>query len=95
MKMLELIATKIDIPTTGIETVSAEQVMAGALSVIYFVIGAFAVIVIILAGYTFITSSGDAAKISKARNAILYSVIGLVVVIMAFAITAFIYGKLD
>lgn len=71
----------------------ATEVLAIALNIFYFMMGALAVIIIILAGFTFMTSAGDPAKITKARNAILYSVIGLVVVMFAFAITQFVLGR--
>ncbi len=73
--------------------ISSEGVLNGVLSAIYFVVGAFAVVVIILAGYTFLMSAGDPAKVTKARNAILYAVIGLIVVIFAFVITQFAIGR--
>jgi hypothetical protein len=72
---------------------SADKILIGVLSAIYFVVGAFAVVVIILAGYTFLMSAGDPAKVTKARNAILYAVIGLIVVIFAFVITQFVIGR--
>jgi len=71
----------------------ATEVLAISLNLFYFVIGALAVIIIILSGFTFMTSAGDPAKITKARNATLYSVIGLVVVVSAFAITQFVLGR--
>lgn len=97
MKLLNLIATtttklsKSDIP--GLPTASADTILSSVLNIIYFVVGAFAVIVIILAGFTFLTANGDPAKITKARMAILYSAIGLIVVMLAFAITTFVTGR--
>ena len=54
------------------------------------VLGIVAVIVIIYGGFTYVTSSGDAAKLTKARNTIIYSVIGLIVSLLAFAIVNFV-----
>ena len=39
------------------------------------------------------TSSGDAGKIKKARDTILYAVIGLIVVALAFALVNFVTVK--
>jgi len=94
MKILEYIAIKMqkgDIK--NLPTDDAAAVLSGVLDVIYFVVGAFAVVVIILAGYTFVTANGDPAKITKARMAILYSAIGLIVVMFAFVITGFVLGR--
>lgn len=45
-----------------------------------------AVILIMYAGYQFVTSSGDKEKVDGARKRITYAIIGLVVIIFAFAI---------
>lgn len=52
--------------------------------------GVVSVIVIIISGIRFITSSGDPQSVTAARNTLLYAVIGLVVVIVAQALVAFI-----
>ena len=41
------------------------------------------------------TSAGDPDKVKNAKNAIMYAVIGLIVTLMAFAITNFIIGALE
>ena len=54
------------------------------------VIGFVAVVMIILGGVQYTTSSGDAAKVTKAKNTILYGIIGLVIALLAFAIVNFV-----
>lgn len=49
--------------------------------------GILALATIFLAGFSFITSEGDKAKIAQASSAITYGIIGLVVVVAAFLIT--------
>jgi len=77
----------------NIPTTSAEVVLNTALNSVYMVAGIVAVIVIIIAGYMYVTSQGDSAAVTKAKNAILYAVIGLVVIILAFSITWFVIGR--
>lgn len=60
------------------------------LNVVIAVLGFVAVAVIILGGFTYITSNGDASKLTKAKNTIIYGVIGLVVALLAFAIVNFV-----
>lgn len=55
-----------------------------------YVLAAVSVIVIIIAGIFYTTSGGDAALITKAKNTLLYAVIGLVVAIMAYAIVNYV-----
>lgn len=57
------------------------------------VIGIVAVIVMIIGGVQYMTSSGDPGKVKKAKDTILYGVIGLVVVILAAAIVNFVIAN--
>ncbi|MNL79813.1 hypothetical protein D3C87_2065000 [compost metagenome] len=52
-----------------------------------------AVIVIIIAGFIYTTSGGDAGAVKKAKNMVLYSVVGIVVIALAFVITQFVAGR--
>lgn len=58
------------------------------------VLGIVAVIMIIIGGVTYTTSNGDASKVQKAKNTILYGVIGLVVALLAFAIVNFVLSNI-
>ena len=57
------------------------------------VIGFVDVVMIIKGGVQYTTSSGDAAKVTKAKNTIMYGVVGLVIALLAFAIVNFILGN--
>jgi len=87
---IKIDADSVNIPNTG---ATASQILASGLNMIYVVAGIVAVIVIILAGYKYVTAAGDSAAISKAKNTILYAVVGLVVIILAFAVTWFVIGR--
>lgn len=60
------------------------------LNMAYAVAGIVAVGFIIYGGVTYATSVGDPSKIKKASQTLLYSIIGLVVVLLAAAITNFV-----
>ena len=78
-------STDIDIPK-----LTSEQVLQNGLNLAYFLAGTVAVIVIILGGIMYATSAGNSGGVTKAKNMILYSIVGLVVVIIAWAVTNFI-----
>lgn len=59
-------------------------------NVMLFLLGAIAVIMIIIGGIRYATSGGDASSTKAAKDTILYAVIGLVVAILAYAIVNFI-----
>lgn len=57
------------------------------------VLGMVAVIMIVIGGVRYTTSNGDSSAIKNAKDTILYSVVGLVVAIMSFAIVNFVVGR--
>lgn len=59
-------------------------------NVLLYVLGAIAVIMIIYGGIRYVTSGGDSSHVKAAKDTILYSVIGLVVAILAYAIVNFV-----
>ncbi|MBP5656687.1 Ig-like domain-containing protein [Candidatus Saccharibacteria bacterium] len=65
------------------------------LETVYLWLGIIAVIVIVIGGIRYMTSTGEAEKIKRAKSTITYSIIGLVVTLAAFAITEFVIGALD
>lgn len=56
--------------------------------------GIAAVIIMMIGGLMFITSSGDAAGVKNAKNTILYAFVGLIVIIAAQTIIIFIVNRL-
>lgn len=69
---------------------SADSLMSGILNTVYFWLGVVAVGFIIYGGFLYILSSGDPGKIRKAKDTLLYAIIGVVVVLIAFVITQFV-----
>ena len=68
---------------------TAENVVLNILKVVIAILGTVAVIFIIIGGVGYMTSSGDAGKVKKARDTILYAVIGLAICALSFAIVNF------
>ena len=87
--LAQLNATELNIPTNRADSGAFDN----ALDIVYFAAGVVAVISLIIGGYYYVLSNGDSGRITKAKNIILYSVIGLVIVALAFTITQFIIGR--
>jgi cytochrome bd-type quinol oxidase subunit 2 len=86
--------TTIEPEEIGIPRVDDPGQAAGdLLNATYVIAGIVCVIVIIVAGFMFMTASGDASLIKKAREMVVGAVIGLLVIILAFVITGFILGR--
>lgn len=72
---------------------SFEKIIGIIVNTLLYVLGAVAVLVIIIAGILYTTSGGDPALVTKAKNTLLYAVVGLVVVISAYAIVNFVLDR--
>lgn len=90
--ILTQLAQTISASDAGITVIAGDVVVHNILNITYSLAGIIAIIMIIIGGFTYTTSAGNPASVTKAKNTILYSVIGLVVVIAAFAITNFVLG---
>lgn len=64
------------------------------LNIAFSIIGAVAVFIIVLAGTRLVFARDNPENITKARNSVVYAVIGLIIVASAAAITNLIIGRL-
>jgi len=60
------------------------------INILLFILGAVAVVMIIFSGILYTTSGGNTGTVTKAKDTLLYSVVGLVVAICAYAIVNFV-----
>ena len=63
-------------------------------NILLWAVGILSVIMIIFSGFRYITSAGDASKTKSARSTLIYSVVGLIVAIMAWAIVNMVINRL-
>ncbi len=54
------------------------------------IIGIAAVIMIMVSGFKYITASGDSAKVTSAKNTIIYAIIGLIIAALAQVIVRYV-----
>jgi hypothetical protein len=64
-----------------------------ATNILALVAGIAAVIMIIVAGIKFITSQGEPSAVGEARKTIIYTAVGLVVIVLARTIITFVVSK--
>ncbi len=64
------------------------------INVVLAVVGVIAVFMIIIGGIQYSTSAGDSGKVKKAKDTILYGIIGLVIALLAFAIVNFVLDSI-
>lgn len=81
--------------STGLPKVSATSgQLHEVLAIVFGVAGVISVLMIIIGAIMFVTSGGNSDNATKARETIIYAVVGLVVSLSAEAIVAFALGNL-
>ena len=83
------------VDANGIPQMTDAELLQNILNLVYFFAGAVSVIVIIVAVFMYTASSGDAGRVAKAKNLLTYSIVGVLIVIMAFTITNFVIGRFN
>ena len=73
---------------------SANEVFKTITNIMFFIIGAVSVIMLIYGGIRYTTSGGNANNVTAAKNTIIYSIVGLVVAILAYAIVRFVVNQM-
>lgn len=63
------------------------------INIFSWVVGVLAVIMLIYGGFRFVTSAGDSAKLTSARQTIIYALVGLVIVVLAQTVVKFVLSK--
>jgi len=81
-------------PTPCQQEDALENNIQNVLNTIYSIVGVIAVIVIIIGAYSYVTAQGEEAKVKRGRDTIVYGIVGLLVVMLAFAITTFVLNSL-
>ena len=62
-------------------------------NILLFIIGAIAVIMLIIGGIRYTISGGDQSQVTSAKNTILYAIVGIIVAIFAYAIVNFVLDE--
>ena len=88
-----LAATAIEPKDLPHPTADSSEIQA-LLSILFGIIGALALLVIVVSGLRYITSAGDPEKTAKAKNGVVYALVGLAIAVSAEAIVAFVVNRL-
>jgi hypothetical protein len=76
--------------TTCSGTNGVKTAISAAVTVLSVVIGAAAVIMILVSGFRYITSGGDSNKVSAAKGALIYALVGLLIAALAQLLVHFV-----
>lgn len=76
------------------ELIGPDGVFTKISNIALYVIGAIAVIMLVYGGLRFITSGGDSKKVTDAKNTVLYSLLGLAIAFLSYAIIHFVLNAI-
>lgn len=80
--------------TTGLGEKDPRDIAAAVINVILGFLGIVAVIIILLGGFKWMTAAGNEDKVGEAKKLITAGIIGLVIILAAFAIAKFVLTQL-
>jgi type IV secretory pathway VirB2 component (pilin) len=79
---------------TGLSDTDIRVTIGNIIQTLLGLLGLIAVILILYAGFTWMTSGGNDEKIGQAKKTLISAVIGLAIILSAYAITSFVVGSL-
>ena len=80
---------------TGEGEGTIQDIVGQIINAVIGILGIACVVIIIIGGIGYMTSSGDAGKVKKARDTILYGVIGIIICVLAYAIAQFVINAIN
>ncbi len=86
----KLNADLVCVDSSGKQINTIAKTVQNIINLLLYIAGVIAVIIIVIGGFRYVTSNGDPGAASKAKNTIIYALIGLVIAAMAYAIVNFI-----
>lgn len=70
-----------------------DPIIANVISVVLSLLGVIFLVLMVYGGYTWMTAAGNDIQVTKARNIVVAAIIGLIIVVAAYAITYFIFFR--
>lgn len=70
-------------------------VMAVVIKAFLSILGILFLVLVILGGFYWMTAGGDEQKMTKAKDILKKAIIGLIIIVSSYAITAFVFKALD
>ena len=79
-----------DIDYSSLPKPNADNAIATTLNIVFAMAASIAVLMVVIGGFRYIVAGGDPNATASAKNQILYAIVGLIVVMAAYSIVAFV-----
>ena len=80
--------------TTGLGGADLRTTIANVIRLVISFLGIIAVVIILIGGFKWMTAGGSEDKVGEAKKLIIAGIIGLVIILFAFAIASFVLSNL-
>jgi heme/copper-type cytochrome/quinol oxidase subunit 2 len=80
--------------TAGLGQADLKESIAGLIRVVLGFLGVVAVVIVLMGGFKWMTAGGNDEKVEEAKRLLLAGVIGLAIILSAYAITSFVVASL-
>jgi len=77
---------------SGLQNTDLTIVIGRIVRIVIGFLGLIAVVIILIGGFQWMTSGGDSEKIQKAKDMMIHGLIGLFIVVIAYAVALFVMG---
>jgi|GEM_PF-956011 len=81
--------------TNPLRTVSVPTVIGRVINAFLLIVGSIFLLVVIYGGFMWMTAAGNEAKVKKGRQTLMWSVLGIIVIFLAWMIVGFIFEALN
>lgn len=91
-----LVGAQSAVDTSGLPKLSANSTspINTVLQIVFGIMGSVALLMIVLAGFKYITAQGEPDKLNKAKDTIIYAAIGLAISLSAYTIVTTVINRL-
>lgn len=79
---------KVNVASSNLPFASIYNIISNTLSWLLAVLGFIAVMGFVISGIMYLTAAGDEGQAEKAKNAMMYSIIGVIVALMGYVVIA-------
>lgn len=80
--------------SAGLEASSLPTIIGTTISILLGVLGIVFVILVVYAGFLYLTSNGEETNVKKAKKLLTQAIIGLIIIVSAYAISDYVISAL-
>ena len=74
----------------GLPQPNTNNTVSTVLNLVFMLAASIAVLMIVIGGLRYILAHGDPSAVAQARNSMLYALVGLIIIMVAFSIVTFV-----